>query len=348
MPALALVVACGGSQSEPDCREPRAGYKIAFVSERDGRPQIYVMNEDGSCQTRLTASKNADLEPVWSPDGSRIAFKSLRDGDWEIYVMNSDGSSQTRLTHSPAIEKNVAWSPDGSRILFVVQVREIVPFQENGLWELHVINADGTGQTRLTHSISSLEAAWSPDGSRIAFAGSPSIRDAYSLHAIWVISADGSGLYRVAWGASPAWSPDGGRIAFSLTGVDDNEDIYVINSNGSGPTRVTSHPGFDRWPVWSPDGRHIGFIHFPSTGGHEMHVINDDGSGETIVVSRLSFLGLAWSPDGGRIAFFGGTGEVSSPGPEIYVVNADGTGLTRLTKNKASDQDPAWSPAPNK
>ena len=66
--------------------------RIAFSSERDGNPEIYVMNADGSGATRLTYNGARDLVTAWSPDGRRIAFYSNRDnGNWDIYVMNAAG-----------------------------------------------------------------------------------------------------------------------------------------------------------------------------------------------------------------------------------------------------------------
>ncbi len=84
----------------------RDGRRIAFASGRDGgEPEIYVMNADGSAQTRLTRTPPfvADNTPTWSPDGRRIAFASNRAGAFnqEIYVMNADGSRVRRLTRSP-------------------------------------------------------------------------------------------------------------------------------------------------------------------------------------------------------------------------------------------------------
>ncbi len=87
------------------------GRRIAFVSDRDGLGEIYVMNADGSGQTNLTNNPADDLDPAWSPDGKRITFASERDGDYEIYVMNADGSGQTRLTDNPAHDAGSHWSP---------------------------------------------------------------------------------------------------------------------------------------------------------------------------------------------------------------------------------------------
>jgi TolB protein len=91
-----------------------------FTSERDGGDrELYVMNTDGSGQTRLTTNEGFDQNPSWSPNGRLIAFDSMRDGNLEIYVMNADGTNPRRVTDHPAIDAIPAWSQDGSRIVFV-------------------------------------------------------------------------------------------------------------------------------------------------------------------------------------------------------------------------------------
>ncbi len=92
--------------------------QIAFVSNRDGNEEIYVMYTDGSHQTNLTNNKARDTTPVWSPDGRKIAFVSTRDSNEEIYVMNSDGSGIKNLTRNPALDWCPAWSPDGHKLAF--------------------------------------------------------------------------------------------------------------------------------------------------------------------------------------------------------------------------------------
>ena len=86
-------------------------YRIAFVSSRDGNDEIYVMNADGSNQTRLTHDPPINAAPAWSPDGRQLAFISTRDGNLEIYVMNADGSNPTNLTKNIAIDYAPVWSP---------------------------------------------------------------------------------------------------------------------------------------------------------------------------------------------------------------------------------------------
>ena len=92
--------------------------KIVFFSYIDGNDEIYVMDANGSNQTRLTNNNVADVYPVWSPDGTKIAFVSNRDGNYEIYVMDANGLNQTWLTNNSNYDGNPAWSPDGTKIAF--------------------------------------------------------------------------------------------------------------------------------------------------------------------------------------------------------------------------------------
>src|SRR6185295_17097774 len=110
--------------------------QIAFLSLRDGNPEIYVMNEDGSGPVNLTNNAAGDYSATWSPDGSKIAFISNLDGNSEIYVMNADGSGPVNLTHNPATDDNLAWSPDGSKIAFYSD--------RDGNREIYGMNADGS------------------------------------------------------------------------------------------------------------------------------------------------------------------------------------------------------------
>src|SRR5262249_17792051 len=87
------------------------GREIAFASTRDGNNNVYVMNADGSNQSRLTTNAADDWYPSWSPDGSKLAFTSNRDGNTETYVMNTDGSGQTRVTFNGAIDGAPNWQP---------------------------------------------------------------------------------------------------------------------------------------------------------------------------------------------------------------------------------------------
>jgi TolB protein len=133
------------------------------MSERDGNKEIYVMNADGTGQTRLTNKPAPDDCPAWSPDGSKIAFGWSYEGSGEVYVMNADGTGQARLAEVGLAEPPT-WSPDGSQIAFVSQRGfDTGLLYEPNAREIYVMNADGTGQTRLTNNEAKDESPrWSP------------------------------------------------------------------------------------------------------------------------------------------------------------------------------------------
>ncbi len=113
---------------------------IAFCSDRDGDPEIYLMNEDGSGVRKLTDNTSEDLAPDWSPDGSRIDFVSDRDGDYEIYKIESDESHPLRLTDHAGEDFHPCWSPDGTKIVFE-------SFLE-GPQDIYVMDFDGNNRQR--------------------------------------------------------------------------------------------------------------------------------------------------------------------------------------------------------
>ena len=221
--------------------------KIVFTPSRDGNWEIYVMNADGSDQTRVTNNPAWDGGPLWSPDGTRIAFGSARVAEGELYVMLADGSSLTKLANE-SVFSPPAWSPDGSRLAYVSRLG----IGDSEKLDIFVADADGSGSTNLTrHPGHDREPAWSPDGTRLVFV---SARDDDAE--IYVMNADGSGLTRLTRGVygkvfRPSWSPDGARIAFE---AQDGESvaIYVMNADGSGLTRLTDNFNDDFNPVWSP------------------------------------------------------------------------------------------------
>lgn len=173
------------------------GQRITFVSQRDGIDEIYVMNADGSSQTRLTDDPGYDGFPTWSPDGRHIAFRSDRDGDHDIYVINADGSNERPLTDNPRDDFEPAWSPDGRRIVFQSGWLKV-----DG--DIYVVSADGSGLTRLTDSpAEDWSPIWSPDGQCIAF---HSDRDGEAEgFDIYVMNADGSALTQLTDAPGNDW-----------------------------------------------------------------------------------------------------------------------------------------------
>jgi len=264
--------------------------QIAFVSDRDGNPEIYVINTDGTGATRLTENPAGDYAPAWSPDGARIAFYSERDGNAEIYVMDADGSNLTRLTKNPANDYAPAWSPDGKKITFHSH-------RYLGAGRIFIMNADGSNVTRLTDPAwDDWSPAWSPDGRQIVFNSSRN-----NHRDIWLMNADGSGMKNLTKNPAddwwPDWSPDGTRITFH-SARDGNFEIYTIKTDSSEISRLTDHPASDYDPVWSPDGRQIAFTsdRFVNL---EIWLMNADGSGVTNLTRHPAHdWAPTWRPEG--------------------------------------------------
>ncbi|MGH2653622.1 MAG: TolB family protein [Actinomycetota bacterium] len=137
--------------------------------------------------------------------------------------------------------------------------------------------------------------------------------------------------------AAAAFPGANGKIAFTTDPGGDNE-VYVMNADGSGKTNLTNNPGTDLQPAWSPDGTRIAFT-TGRDGEREVYVMNADGSGQINLTSHPDpDEQPAWSPDGTRIAF-----RADRDGnDEVYAMNADGSGPANLTNSPANDFDPDW------
>ena len=187
------------------------------------------------------------------PGNGLIAFTSTRSGDSEIFAMNPDGSAQKDLTKDHgSSDSQPAWSPDGSRIAFTSD--------RTGTNEIWVMNADGTGQVQLTTDaapVSDSQPAWSPDGTRIAFTRDP---DGTGTNAqiLSMNATDGAGQVQLTTdpppvsNSQPAWSPDGTRIAFT-SNRDGNDEVYLMNADGTAQADLTNDPAADSKPAFSPD-----------------------------------------------------------------------------------------------
>lgn len=247
------------------------GRKVVFDSTYGStptKPRLWVVNSTDALLPALAGRPRLLRQPEqrgsfasWSPDGTKIAFSSAG----EVFVMNADGSGVVQLTDSPGPDMMPTWSPDGTKIAFV-SARDSKwvhpdPRMHNSD-DLYVMNADGSGVTRLTFFGESVDEpeqlilAWYP-----AWAFGKIVFQRYTWpggdRRIWVMNADGTGLTKLTSveTAYPAWSRSGNLIAYSRflkgTGDPPNQwDIYTMRPDGSQRTRLTRTTGSEIDLAW--------------------------------------------------------------------------------------------------
>jgi len=204
-----------------------------------------------------------------------------------------------------------------------------------GVASIRTVFPDGSGLRTILAD--ARDAAWSPDGRRLAWAAPFHLADSN----LYVGNADGSGGVQVTFqpnGAhEPAWSPDGTMIAFSR-----HNDIWKVGADGTGETNVTNTPTLDeQTPAWSPDGTKIAFARVPpATSNWDVYVMNADGTGITqLTTNPDADVTPDWSPDGAKIAF----SAEGALGGGIFQVNPNGSGRALMISDARATW-PAWSP----
>ena len=253
------------------------GMQIVFVRQDayyEENNNIHMINSDGTGERQLTHT-NRDSRPAFSPDGHHIVFVSIRNGQSsEIYKLDLESGEETQLTHAwpeaaPQIgpgprNSHAKFSPNGEHIVFEA-VRRGLPRAHQ---EIYVMKADGTEQTRLTHTTGSCHSpVYSPDGQKIAFVCRPSGSKKGYIH---TVNADGT--ERTQWQASEdvqsidAFGPDSRVLAFTARDAEKSDkygqdfDIFTLNVQNGNAQRITDNTGSNRDAAFGPTARKFVFI----------------------------------------------------------------------------------------
>jgi TolB protein len=261
--------------------------RIAFMSDRTGKKELYIMDYDGANLIQVTRDRTVAVTPRWSPDGKLITFVSYRDGAPSLHSYVPASGRRWLMLKLPGTTMSPSWSPMGDRLA--------LSSSQGGDQDVYLADAEGRNLRRLTFGLGDdLSASWSPSGQQIAFnsnrGGSPQI---------YIMNADGSDQQRLTfdgpYNTTPAFSPKGDWIAYTCR-LDSGHQICLISPDGERRAQVTTAPGGNDTPSWAPGGRHIVFQSNRGGDSH-LYVIGVDGTGEEALTSGDGNDQMpAWSP----------------------------------------------------
>ena len=269
--------------------------------------ELYLIQPDGSGETRITNNEVVDASPSWSPDGRQLILRS-REGDnsADIFIMNADGSNRRNIVQdSPSDfgldEFNPSWSPDGEWVALYTD-RSFKP-GANGcaLHRAAVMPITGGKENirPLDAYLGNQESmSWSMDSKQIVLSSRCHEGPQMDLF-LWEVATDEITQLTndVHVDSSPEFSKDGRFLAYTSV-RDGNPDVYIMNMESGELRNLTDHPAKDTHPTWSPDGTQLAFV--SDRDGNE----------------------------------------------EIYVINVDGSNPQNISNHPARDFEPAWSPVP--
>jgi TolB protein len=281
-------------------------------------------------------------------------------GHWQVWTASARLTGAKKLTTGPADSGWPVWSPDGRKLTFDSN-RTANPKDGRAINDVFVMNADGTAVTKLTDSVgASADAAWSPDGSLIAFdadRGNPAAKQG-----IYVMNADGGGLRRITTlprgyenDLAPGFSPDGKRLVFTRyrgKGCPqpfcpaERAALFIVGLNGTGLRQLTSFAIHAGDADWSPDGKRIVFEAYPNGPYGDVYLIGTNGRNlRNLTRNPLGKAGSAdpvWSPDGTKILFLDNRIVRGRGRTGLATMRPNGTARAFLSPQSVESHQPDW------
>lgn len=273
--------------------------------------------------------------PAWSPDGTHIIYNHYGitsidvGGSYNIdrdssglWLINANGTDAHIILKGDDI--NADWSPDGNWIVFEVNAQIYkAPFHESSI--------DTSQIVQLTYEGRNFFPNWSPDGQSIAFDSNNESPN--GMNFIWIMNVDGSQKRRIAYEPTegeirmPYWSPIGNEIVHQRYIGTGAPEIFVMDTSGNNPIRLTFDNNFDNYPKYSPDGANIVF-----ESNSNIWTMNAEGTNKKQITSSGG-MQPDWSPDGLHIVYVGWTEKKYDPlhNGTLYILKADGSNKSQLS-----------------
>lgn len=286
--------------------------KITFTSDQDGEQDIYVINTDGSNLVELAGDISSKFNPAWTLDGTKVSFSSATENSASLYIMDADGSKLAKVLDTSEISSYDQISPD------------------------------------YVFGIGCCSSVWSPDGEKIIFKTSRSVGRFGGVGHIHILNLNNNQMldFQVAGWSTVFWSAD--SLKFGVIGAEDRcggRWLCVMNIEDGKPVDLKSIYGvtFPSNLYWSPDGNKITFAAFLGNSKNmDIYVTDVDFSNPMNITNFLTKgqnVKPVWSPDSRKIAFTSCDVDMC----ELYIANADGSSLVKLTTWILGIDNIVWS-----
>jgi serine/threonine protein kinase/Tol biopolymer transport system component len=258
--------------------------EVAFVSDRTGKPQIWVINVDGVRFRQITDMPEGACQPDWSPDGMRLVFISPCPDRRELYLgstlyaIKADGTDLTVLLGSAAGDYDPDWSPDGSKIAFTT-------LRSTGKPQVYILNLDdGDIKPLANEGLKNMQPTWSPDGKQIVFVSTQG-----NGEQLWIMDADGSNQRPLSGpeliASLPDWSSDGKTIVFTgRENIGSLPNLYKGELDDFQPVKLVDDSSPRRDAKISPDGLWMVLESWPE-GNHDIWMMSIDGKDSRVLVN---------------------------------------------------------------
>jgi TolB protein len=338
-------------------------YRIAFISEWEGDPEVYLMDRHGDHLQRLTNDPGQDSYPTWSPDGRQLAYIHLGDnnGDGKITledgtmlrVMDLENGQNKTLARFSGLAFALQWAPRGDRLLLgVVEDTDgngqLEPGADHGVVRAISVTS-GQAVILTAEAVPFYQISWSPDAERVAFAQGP---QPFSLCTVSSRGGQPSCLIQGA-GQALAWTPDGQRLTYARTSTMGTELMTIpVQSDAEAtpePTSLTAKPlpaYIIAHLAWSPQGDKVAYVAGGSQGPKDIFILDVTRKAVTELSAQINGdvggMSPTWSPDGKYLAFSAQEGDANSVS-DIYVATMGG-GVNRLRVGTGNSYLPAWRP----